>query len=136
MSSSDTLHYRLEIVITKCHQNLFVLVDLIFEDRTVGLTLLGLGSSESMSVWGGVLPSVACKPNQVIQIETSHGSCLIRFEQPTKFPGPSSCLSCIRFGSLTFQSSQSVDRLIVEQLFRLTPGITPDGSCSCSIMLI
>ena len=35
-------------------------------------------------------------PDQVIQIETSHGSCPIRFEQPTKFPWPSGCASCGR----------------------------------------
>ena len=40
--------------------------------------------------------------NQVIQTETSQGSCPIRFEQPTKFPGPSSFVSCSRFGSLIF----------------------------------
>ena len=28
---------------------------------------------------------------QVIQIETLHGSCPNRFEQPTKFQGPSGC---------------------------------------------
>ena len=72
----------------------------------------------------------------VILIETSHSSCPIRFEQPTKFLGPSSCVSCSRFGSLTFQSTESVDRLIVEQLFYLTLGMTPNGSCSCSIMFI
>ena len=65
---------------------------------------------------------------QVIQIETSHGSCPIGFEQPTKFLGLSGCASCSRFGSLIFQSSPSVDRLIVEQLFHLSLGKTPDGS--------
>ena len=39
---------------------------------------------------------------QVIQIEMSHGSYPIRFEQPTKSPGPSDCANCIRFGSLIF----------------------------------
>ena len=47
---------------------------------------------------------------------TSHGSCLIRFEQPTKFPGHSGCSSCSRFGSLIALSSQSqsVNRLIID----------------------
>ena len=39
---------------------------------------------------------------QLIQIEMSHFSCPIRFEQPTKFAGPSGCVSCSRFGSLIF----------------------------------
>ena len=32
--------------------------------------------------------------SQVIQIEMSHGSCPMRFEQPTKFSGFSGCASC------------------------------------------
>ena len=39
---------------------------------------------------------------QVIQIETSYDSCPIIFGLPTKFPGPSSCISCSCFGSLIF----------------------------------
>ena len=35
---------------------------------------------------------------QVIQNETSH-PCLIRFEQSTKFPGPSGCANCSRFAT-------------------------------------
>ena len=68
------------------------------------------------------------KPYQMIQIEASHGSCPIGFEQPTKFPGPSGCVNCSCFGYSIFQSSQSVDRLIVEQLFHLSLGKMPDGS--------
>ena len=74
--------------------------------------------------------------NQVIQIETSHSSCPIRFEQPTKFPGPSGCASCIRFGSLIVQSSHYVNRLIIEQLFHLTLGRTHDGSSKvCAVVM-
>ena len=40
--------------------------------------------------------------NQVIQIETSHGSCPIRLDQITKFMGPSGCVNSSRFGSLIF----------------------------------
>ena len=47
--------------------------------------------------WGSFCESHS---NQVIQLETSHGSCPIRFEQLTKFLGPSGCASCIRFSSL------------------------------------
>ena len=57
---------------------------------------------------------------QVIQIETSHGSCPIRFKQPAEFPGPSDCDSCSRFGSLMVLSSQTINLLIIEQLFHLT----------------
>ena len=74
--------------------------------------------------------------NQVIQIETSHDSCPIRFEQPTKFPGPSGCASCIRFGSLIVQSSQTVNRLIIEQLFHLNLGRTQDGMLKvCAVVM-
>ena len=58
----------------------------------------------------------------MIQIEASHGSCPTIFEQPTKFPGPSGCGSCSRSGSLIVLSSQSVNRLIIEQLFHFTLG--------------
>ena len=61
----------------------------------------------------------------MIQIQTSHGSCPIRFEQPSKLTGPSGCVSYSRSGYLIFLSSQSVNRLTVEQL---TLGVTPDGS--------
>ena len=73
---------------------------------------------------------------QVIQIETSQFSCPIRSEQPTKFPGPSGCVSCSHFGSLIFLSFQSVDRLIVEHLFHLTLGMTPDGSFNVSAVVM
>ena len=43
-----------------------------------------------------------CQTFQVIQIETSHGSCPIRLDQPTKFAGSSGCVNCSRFGSLIF----------------------------------
>ena len=46
---------------------------------------------------------------QVIQIETSLFSCPIRSEQPTKFPGPSGCVSCRHFGSLIFSVCRSID---------------------------
>ena len=70
-------------------------------------SFLSLGTGIFWKVFG-----FADKPNtipaklewhfQVIEIETSHFSCPIRFEQPTKFSGPSGCVSCSRFGSLIF----------------------------------
>ena len=56
-------------------------------------------------------PHFGCNPDcfdyernamQVIQIEKSHFSCPIRFEQPTKFSGPFGFVRCSRFCSLTF----------------------------------
>ena len=77
-----------------------------------------------------------CLIIQVIQIERSHGSCPVKFEQPTKFPGPSGCASCIRFGSLIVQASQCVNQLIIEQLFHLTLGRTHDGSLKvCAVVM-
>ena len=64
----------------------------------------------------------------MIQIETSDYSRLIIFEKPTKFPGPSGCASCSRFGSFIVLSSQSVSRLIIEQLFHFAFDETRDGS--------
>ena len=63
-------------------------------------------------------------PYQTIQIETSHDSCPIRFEQSTKFP-----LRHLR--SYWFLDSL----LIIEHTVPSTLGMTPDGSSKVSATL-
>ena len=73
---------------------------------------------------------------QVIQTETSNDSCPIRFEQPTKFPGHPGYASCSYFGPLIVLSSQSVNRLIIEQLFHSILGRTYDRSLKvCAVVM-
>ena len=73
---------------------------------------------------------------QVIQIEKSQFSCPIRSEQPTEFPDPSSCVNYNYFCSLIFLSFQSADPLIVEHLFHLALGMTPNGSLNASAVVM
>ena len=76
-------------------------------------------------------------PCQVIQIAKSHASCPIRFEQPTKFPGPSSYFSCSLFYFLTFSVCRSIDwRTTVPFDSRYDAWWIAEGLCSCNVMFI